>query len=184
MGGEGDLPGIEQDVLIRPYEQMIYTQPRIRPRKWDAQTSLRFWDTNGSLNLSQVTRSSDSQQKNSRIVGFVVPAHLRVKLKESKKREKKFDLARELKNYGTWKWRWYQLYRYGHQRIDTGTSGFGNKRTSGNNQNYSIVDYGQNTKKSPGDFRRLAITQTPVESHQRILVWKTLKRKNLIYTNV
>ena len=40
--------------------------------------------------------------------------------------------------------------------------GFENKRASGDRPNYSIVEMGQNTKKSPGDLRRLAVTQTPV----------------------
>ena len=37
---------------------------------------------------------------------FAIPADYRVKLKEGKKKDKYLDLARELKNYGTWKWRW------------------------------------------------------------------------------
>ena len=32
-----------------------------------------------------------------------------------------------------------------------------------------------NTEKSPGDLRRLIVTQTPVENYQLILVWKFLK---------
>ena len=39
-----------------------------------------------------------------------------------------------------------------------GTGGLGNKRTSGDHPNYSIVEIGQNTKKSPGDLMRLAVT--------------------------
>ena len=35
----------------------------IRPREWNEQTPQRFWDTNGSANLSQTTRPSDNQQK-------------------------------------------------------------------------------------------------------------------------
>ena len=35
---------------------MIYAQPRICPGKWDAQTSLGFWNTNGSPNFCQITR--------------------------------------------------------------------------------------------------------------------------------
>ena len=35
-----------------------------------------------------------------------------------------------------------------------------------NHPNSSIVEIDHNTKKSPGDLRRLAITQNPVESHQ------------------
>ena len=58
---------------------------------------------------------------------------------------------------------------------DKGTGGLGNKRTSGVNPNYSIVMIGQKTEKSPGDLRRLAVTQNPVENHQLVLVWKTLK---------
>ena len=47
-----------------------------------------------------MTRPSDSQQQKKRtcqIVDFAVPANHRVKLKESKKRGKYQDLARELK---------------------------------------------------------------------------------------
>ena len=49
-----------------------------------------------------------------------------------------------------------------------------------NNNNYNnrgrveiiqtTTNYGQNTKKSPGDLKRLAGTQTPVEGHQLMLV--------------
>ena len=45
-----------------------------------------------------------------RIMDFTVSVDHRVKLKESEKRDKYLDLARELeRNYETWKWRWYQL---------------------------------------------------------------------------
>ena len=44
-----------------------------------------------------------------------------------------------------------------------------NKRTSGNHQEDSIVEIGQNTKKSPGDLRRF-VTQTPVENRQLTMV--------------
>ena len=33
-------------------------------------------------------------------------------------------------------------------------------------QNYYIIENGQNTEKSPGDLRSLAVTQTPVKDHQ------------------
>ena len=51
--------------------------------------------------------------------------------------------------------------------IGTRTGGLGNKRTSGDHPNYSNVEIGQNHDKSPEDLRRLAVTQTPVENHQR-----------------
>ena len=46
---------------------------------------------------------------------------------------------------------------YIHQRIGTETGGFGNKRTSGNHPNYSIIKISQNAEKSPGDLRRLVV---------------------------
>ena len=36
--------------------------------------------------------------------------------------------------------------------------------------NYSIVEVGQNTEKSPKDLRRLVFTRTPVRDHQPTLV--------------
>ena len=39
------------------------------------------------------------------------------------------------------------------------------KRASENHPNYSIIEIGQNTEKSPGDLRRLAVTQPPVKVH-------------------
>ncbi len=46
----------------------------------------------------------------------------------------------------------------------------GSWRTGGDHPNYSIFENGQNTKKSPGDLKRLAVTQTPVKTHQLILM--------------
>ena len=40
----------------------------------------------------------------------------------------------------------------------------------GDHPNYRIAENGQNTEKSPGDLRRLALTQTPVEDHQLTLM--------------
>ena len=42
----------------------------------------------------------------------------------------------------------------------------GSWRTGGDHPNDSIIENGQNTEKSPGDMRRLAVTQTPGKSHQ------------------
>ena len=93
---------------------------------------------------------------------FAVLADHRVKLKESEKKDKYLDLARELKkllnmkvsdtncNWCSW---------YSHQRIGTRTGGLGNKGMSGDYPNYSIIEISQNTKISPGDLRRLAFTQ-------------------------
>ena len=59
--------------------------------------------------------------------------------------------------------------------IDKMPGGLRNKRTSGDHPNYNIIESSQNTEKSPGDLRRLAVTQTPVRNHRLTLMWKTWK---------
>ena len=49
------------------------------------------------------------------------------------------------------------------------TGGQINKRASVDHPAYSIVGIDQNTEKSPGDLRKLALTQTPVRNHQLLL---------------
>ena len=90
---------------------------------------------------------------------FAIRADHKEKLKESEKKDKYLDLARELKktvehereDYTNCNW----CFRYNHQKISTGTGGLGNKRTSGDNPNDGIAEISQNTEKSPGDLRRL-----------------------------
>ena len=70
--------------------------------------------TYGSPNLGQKTRPNNSKQKKKKkriykIVDFAVPADHRIKLKECEKKDEYHDLARELKNYETWRWQSYQL---------------------------------------------------------------------------
>ena len=64
---------------------------------------------------------------------------------------------------------------YSYQRTGTRTGGLGNRRTSGNHPKYCIIEIGQNTEKSSGDLKRLAITQTPVRNHQVSLMRKPLR---------
>ena len=47
--------------------------------------------------------------------------------------------------------------------------------SSGDHPNYSIIKVCENTAKGPGDLRRLAVTQIPVEDNQLKLAWKTFK---------
>ena len=50
------------------------------------------------------------KKRTNRIVDFAVPVDHKVKLKESEKKVKYIDLARELKKKcETWMWQWYQL---------------------------------------------------------------------------
>ena len=62
-----------------------------------------------------------------------------------------------------------------HRLCKAAARGDGNRRSSGDHSNYNIVKVGQNTEKSPGNLRKLAVTQTPVKKHQLTLVWKTCK---------
>ena len=64
------------------------------------------------------------------------------------------------------------------QRICKEIGRLGNKKTSTENPEYSMIKIGHNTEESPGDTRRLAIIQTAVRNYQLILVWKTLKGVN------
>ena len=63
--------------------------------------------------------------------------------------DKYLDLAKELKKAvvhesgDNTNCNWCSCYS--HQRISTRTGGLGNKRTSGNDPNYYIIEIGQNT---------------------------------------
>ena len=91
--------GIVQEIEIWPYEQMLYAQPRICSGEWDEQTLHRFWDTNGSPNLSQTTRLSNNQQEKEKLLfcGFAALAYQWVKFKGNGKK----DNTSNLKNFGT-----------------------------------------------------------------------------------
>ena len=77
---------------------MVYAQPSSYPRKWHTQTPTGLWHTDGSPNLGQKTRPNNNQQKKRicKIVDFAVPPDHRINLKESEKKDKYRDLAREL----------------------------------------------------------------------------------------
>ena len=109
-----------------------------------------------------------------KIVDFAVPADDRIKLKDCEKKDKYLDLTRELKksmehegddcNNCDW------CFWHSKKRIIKGPGGLGSWRASGYHPNDSITENGQNTDKSPGDLRRLAVTQGPVKNHQLTLM--------------
>ena len=49
------------------------------------------------------------------------------------------------------------------QRMGKGTGRLGNKKAGEDHPDYSITKISQNTEKSPGDLRRIAVTQTSVK---------------------
>ena len=138
---------------------MVYAQPLIRSREWGVETFLGFWDINRLSNLGQKTRPSDSQQRKKRtcrMVDLAVPADHRVKGSERKWKEAKRKISTwiflenrktmEHESDGNTDCNWCAWYI--HQRIGAGTRGLGNKSSSGEHANYSIVTIGQNNDKS------------------------------------
>ena len=60
------------------------------------------------------------------------------------------------------------------QKLGKEAGKVGNWRTSQDHPNYWIDKIGQNTEKSPGDLKRLAVIQTLVKDHQLMLVWNNI----------
>ena len=73
-----------------------------------------------------IVNNNNNNNKNStgQIVVYAEPADHRVKLKESEKKEKYLDLAREMKIGSETNCNW--CARYSHQSVDKGTGGLGN----------------------------------------------------------
>ena len=100
---------------------------------------------------------------------FAVPADHRIKLKESGKRDKYLDLARKLKKLWNMK---VTIIPIVIGAFGTVTEGLlkGLEDLEFERRVESIIENGQNTEKSPGDERRLAVTQSPVKDHQLTLM--------------
>ena len=105
---------------------------------------------------------------------LAVPADYRVKIKESEKIDKYLDLSRELRKQ--WKLRvtLIPIVIGGRWTVsksfERGLAELKIRGRIGDNPNYCIVSVSQNTEKSPGDQKRLAITQDPVKYHQLTVV--------------
>ena len=110
---------------------------------------------------------------------FAIPANHRIKLEESEKKDKYFDLVRELKKMWTMKVTFIPIVNSTFITVTEGLlkrlGGFGNKRSSGDRSNYYTIEIYQKTEKNPGDLRGLTVPQTSVKDHQLTLIWKTLK---------
>ena len=62
------------------------------------------------------------------------------------------------------------IIRHNNSRIIKRPGRLGSWRTGRDYPNDSIAKNGQNPETSPGDLRRLAVTQTPVKNHQLTLM--------------
>ena len=94
-----------------------------------------------------------------------VLADHRIKLIECEKKENNLDLSRETMEHESddctdcdW------CFWHSDRKIIKGLGGFGSWRTSRDHPNDSIIEDGQNTETSPGDLRRLSVTETPVKN--------------------
>ena len=99
MGGEGNPPWVAQKTEIRLFKKSGTCTTQNPQREWDTQHYLGFWDSNGSPNLSQTTRTSDRHQKKHsneqrESAEFVVWTDTCVKMNESEKRYKFIGLTR------------------------------------------------------------------------------------------
>ena len=117
-------------------------------------------------------QQQQQKKRTCKIGDFDVPADHTVKLKESEKKEK--YLARELKKLWNMKVTFIPIVIGALGTVTEGLiKGLGDLEIRGREeiiQTYSIIQNGQNTEKSPGDFRRLAVTQTPVKDNQITLM--------------
>ncbi len=103
----------------------------------------------------------NKKKRTCKIVDFAAPADNRIILKEREKKEKYLDLGRKIKKkYGTQSddytnrdW----CFRDGNEITIKGTGGLGSWRTSGDHPNYSIIENGYNTEKSPGNLLSLKL---------------------------
>ena len=85
---------------------------------------------------------------------------------EGEKKDKYMNLIRELKKLWNMKVTVTPTVS-GMLCIGNGTGRIGNKNTSGDHPNDSSVKIVQNTEKSPGDLRRLAVFETPADAGEK-----------------
>ena len=110
-------------------------------------------------------KKKKKRKRTCKIVNFAVPVDSRIKLKECEKKDKYLDLARELKKLWNMKVTIIPIMIGAFGTVPKGLLKGLEDLKDGDHRNYSIVENGQNTENSPGDLRRLAVTQTPVKYH-------------------
>ena len=138
--------------------------------------------TNGSPNPGQETRLNNNQQQQKKItckiVDFAVLADHRIKQKECKKKDRYLDLARELKKLWNMQVTIIPIVINAFGTVTKGLlKGLQDLEVGGRVETIqmtALLRTAKDTKKSPGDLRRLAVTQTLVKNHRLLLMWKAL----------
>ena len=105
-----------------------------------------------------------------KIVDFAVPADHRINLKECEKKDKYLDHARELKKLWNMKVTIVPIVIGAFGTISKGLLKGLEDLEGRDYPDASIAENGQNPETSPGDLRRLAVTQTPMKNHQLTLM--------------
>ena len=108
---------------------------------------------------------------------FANPADQKVKMKESEKIDQYLDFDRELKKQ--WNIR-MTVIPIVISALGTIPKGLGERLEELEIRGRIVT--GQNTEKSPGDLRRLAVIQTPIRNHQLKLTRKIVRNKIIIIT--
>ena len=124
-----------------------------------------------------ITHPSKKKKKKKRIckiVDFAVSGDHRINLKKSEKKDMYLDLARELKKLWNMKVTIVPIVIGALGTITKGLlKGLEDLEVGGRVETIrttALLRTGQNPETSPGDLRRLALTQNPVKNHQLTLM--------------
>ena len=105
---------------------------------------------------------------------FAVPVDHRIKLKESQKKDKYLNLARELKKLWNMKVTIIPIVIGTFGTVNKGLSkGLEDLEVGGRVKTIQTARILRRVLETWGDF---AVTQTPVKNHQLKLMWKSLKK--------
>ena len=141
-------------------------------------THIVLWDFNIQTDHLIPARRPDhiiinKRKRICKTVDFAVPADNRINLKESEKKDKYLHLAGELKKLWNVKVTIVPIVIGALGTITKGLlKGLEDLEIGGRTEtpNDCIAKNGQNPETSPGDLRRLAVTQTPVKNYQLTLM--------------
>ena len=160
MGGQGDPLGDVQEIKFDHTNKWYMHNPA---NVLENDTHKLLWDFDIQTDNPISARRPDlviinKIKRTCKIVDFASPDDHRIKLKEGEKKDKHKGTEKTMEpvgnNYTNRDW----CFWYCHQRIIKGTKGLGSRRTSEDHPNYNIIENGQNTEKSAGVLKRIAVS--------------------------
>ena len=181
------LISIKIDLVLKNIQRLICHNPPPKKKKQNktknkqTNTHKLLWDFEKESDHLISARRTDIKKLGKKaickIIDFALLADHSVKLKESEKKEKYLDLARELKKtveqesdvYTNCNWcSWYS-----HRRINKGTDGLENKRTSGdhpNNCNIAIWEESWRPEETCCRSSKIPSALADVKNSQRVVI--------------